>query len=93
MGIGMPLCGSVRGVVAWPSSVSGRVTGGSRPPRRPRRSAHGNSTGEKKQRDGQRVREGEDGGTELREGSFSRGFLHCHTFICIIFYGPNRLRL
>jgi hypothetical protein len=65
----------VRGVIAWPGSVSGRVTGGSRPPRLPRRSAHGHSTGEKKQRRcGQRVREGESGGAELREGSFSRGF-------------------
>jgi hypothetical protein len=97
MGIGMPLCGSVRGVVAWLSSVSGRVTGGSRPSRRPRRSAHGNSTGEKKQRrDGQRVREGEGGGTELREGSFSRGFTalsYVHLYNLLWTKSPKALKI
>jgi hypothetical protein len=53
--------------------------------------------GEKKQRrDGQRVREGEDGGTELREGSFSRGFSalsYVHLYNLLWTKSPKALKI
>jgi hypothetical protein len=67
--------GLCAGLLCGQAPSPARSPAASRPPRLPRRSARGHGTGEKKQRRcGQLVREGESGGAELREDSFSREF-------------------